>query len=284
MATIKLHQRASRNGANDTTIRATVETITPERAAQMLEGNIVNRTLRRQRVALYAKQMRLGQWRVTGETIVFSPAGQLLQGQHRLTACVESGCSFSTVVVYGVDPEAMKVMDTGLARTAADVFKIEGISTSTWVAAATRQAIAVKGGFQNDTHRMSLITRDELLEFYNEHGPLIAAAGDLSSPVYGALRHSRAAWATLAFLLLDADPELAVEFFRCLGTGADMSEGDPRLALRQFCLNATAQRRRLSWTEMVANGIRVWNSWLDGKQVTHIKGWKPVMAWPEINS
>ncbi|HEX9992481.1 MAG TPA: hypothetical protein VGB14_06115 [Acidimicrobiales bacterium] len=134
---------------------AEVVTITPEAAAVMLAGNIVNRKLRRQRVLLYAKQMAAGKWRLTGETIVFSPTGQLLQGQHRLHACIEAGVSFPTIVVRGIDPEAMRVMDSGLARTAADV------------------------------------TRDELIQFYVEHASLLDQAHTISGPAYGALRHSR---------------------------------------------------------------------------------------------
>lgn len=265
-------------------ITVSIETITPEVATIMLLGNLVNRRLRPQRVALYAKQMILGQWRLTGESIVFTSSGQLLQGQHRLTACIEAGVPFTTVVVRGVERDAMRNMDTGMARTATDVFFFEGIANSTWQSAAVRQLIGIKRGAQTSSSALALITRDELIDFYRQNSETLDIAGRISGPAYSALRHTRAGWASLAFLACEVDSELAESFFAGIGTGADMATGDARLALRAYCLNRTAQRRPIQWPELVANGIRAWNSWIDGKSIDHIKGWKPAQAWPEIRS
>ena len=261
-----------------------VMTITPEMAAEMLKHNLVNRTLRRKRVELYAKQMRNNTWRLTGETIVFSPDGQLLQGQHRLTAAAENGLSFDCVVVRGIVPEAMRVMDTGLSRTAADAFKLEGVSNSPTQAAMCRQLISVRGGFPMDTARQALITRDVLFAFYEANVSALEFAWHISRAAQGALHFSRAGWGTLAFLAAEADPDLAAEFFNGLGTGAGLSAGDARLALRSLIANFQAQRRTFTWAEQVATGIRAWNAWVNGRKVDHIKSWKSVHQWPELEA
>lgn len=259
-----------------------IEKITPDLAVKMLAGNEVNRNLRPRRVDLYAKQMAAGQWRLTGETIVFGPSGELLQGQHRLHACIQADAPFESVVVRGVDPESMRHMDSGLARTASDMFTLEGIKHTASTAAMTKLLIAIEGGYPLNTTRRSLITRDEMLDFWRNHVDVIEAAVQLSGPTYTVLRHSRTAWGVLAFLVIQADADLASEFFRGLATGADMAEGDPRLALRNFIVNASSVRRSISPIEIVANGIKAWNLYLDGKSVTHMKGWKPAHQFPKV--
>lgn len=266
------------------TITAKVETITPSMARKMLGGNVVNRNLRRGRVNLYAKYMAAGQWRVTGESIVFDPEGRLLQGQHRLTACVEADVSFRSVVVRGVEAAAMKVMDTGMSRTAADAFKLEGVDNYTGQAAMVKRLIAISLGVQRDTGAQALITRDELLQFHDDHAESLRAAWDLSRPTASAIKISHAGWGALAFILLEADADLAFEFFDGLASGAGLKPGDPRLAYRNYLINKILQRSAPHWTEQVATGIRVWNSWIDGKSIDHVKGWRSRHAWPTVSS
>jgi len=261
-----------------------VVTITPELAAEWLKRNVVNRRLRRARVELYAKQMRAGTWRLTGETIVFSPDGQLLQGQHRLTASAEYGLPFVCIVVRGVAADAMRVMDTGLGRTAADAFKLDGINNSPTQAAMCRQLISIKGGFPTDTARQALITRDELFAFYESNEQTLEFAWQISTPAHRALHFSRAGWGSLAFLTAEAEPDLAADFFNGLGTGAGLMAGDARLALRSLVANFQAQRRNFTWAEQVATGMRAWNAWINGRKVDHLKSWKSVHQWPELES
>src|SRR6185437_7990465 len=84
-----------------------------------------NRPLNNVRVRRYARGMERG-WKITGETIIFSNDGVLLNGQTRLTACIHAGVSFSTFVAFGIEREAFKYMDgDGACRTASDVFSTE---------------------------------------------------------------------------------------------------------------------------------------------------------------
>ena len=264
-------------------VTADVEVITPAIARRMLEGNLVNRELRKQRVDSYARQMSLGRWRLTGETIIFGPDGQLLQGQHRLHGCIQSGVSFVTIVVRGVDPEAMRVIDTGMPRNAADVFRFEGIEQAGWQASMVRQIIAIKSGIQQNTLAQSVrIDRDDLVNFYNEHVELLSHATRLGGPAYLALKHSRSGWGVVAFLLAEADVELSGVFMTALATGADLAPLDPRLALRKYCFNRSMQRRRVEWVELVATAIKAWNFWIDAKEVDRLQGWNRGQQWPEV--
>jgi hypothetical protein len=52
----------------------------------------------------YAEEMRLGVWALNGKSLIFDSNGRLLNGQHRLTACAQSGVPLVTLVVRGVNP------------------------------------------------------------------------------------------------------------------------------------------------------------------------------------
>jgi hypothetical protein len=100
---------------------ACVMKITPEIAKEMLSSSAGNRRLREWYVSLLAASMDRGEWRVTSQGIGFDSLGQLLDAHHRLNACVKSGISFDSVVVFGLRPDAYQVIDVGMKRTAGDL-------------------------------------------------------------------------------------------------------------------------------------------------------------------
>ena len=101
-------------------------TITPEMAEIMLEKNIANRKVNQANVNRIAADMATGNYKVNGETIKISPNGEILDGQHRLLACVKSGMSFQTYIVYNVEREAIGTIDMGKGRSVADSLNVMG--------------------------------------------------------------------------------------------------------------------------------------------------------------
>jgi hypothetical protein len=74
---------------NVTSIRdARVILITPEMAKEMLKKNVSNRAIRKVVVKGYADDMLAGAWRTTHQGIAFNSNGDLVDGQHRLSAIV----------------------------------------------------------------------------------------------------------------------------------------------------------------------------------------------------
>lgn len=51
-------------------------------------------------VNAYAELMGAGEWVFTNKKISFDTHRRLINGQHRLSACVESGASFPVIVSY----------------------------------------------------------------------------------------------------------------------------------------------------------------------------------------
>jgi hypothetical protein len=115
--------------------------IDPETAEEILATrNKGNRPSKPNKVQQFARDMSARRWGVTGDTIKFGSDGRLLDGQNRLSAAVRSGESFTTHVVFGIDPELFGRMDIGKPRNAADILHIAGFKYASTLAAAIRWA------------------------------------------------------------------------------------------------------------------------------------------------
>jgi hypothetical protein len=109
--------------------QATAEVVmmTPERARKLLKHNKINRRLREYHVRRISALMLGGRWRFNGDTIRLDTEGNLLDGQHRLNAIVNTGITIPVVLVCGVERDAMPTIDTAkLQRSYGDVIQIKG--------------------------------------------------------------------------------------------------------------------------------------------------------------
>ena len=95
--------------------------LTPDEAARLLERvPPYQRNRRAQLVSRYAKMMRDGDWVDYSSMIAISDDGELIDGQHRLAAQVESGATVGYVVLSGAPRRIYEVIDSGARRTLAD--------------------------------------------------------------------------------------------------------------------------------------------------------------------
>ena len=95
-------------------------------------------------VAEYAKDMADGRWiSGTGDAFRFNKQGQMIDGQHRCLAVIESGCTIQATVIDGLDDEVYLVLDKGRKRTAADAI---GGKNATVRAAIAKSLIALNNG------------------------------------------------------------------------------------------------------------------------------------------
>ena len=104
-------------------IEQRVLTVTPAHAEKWLEMNTDNRRIRPSHVRHLAKQMELGRWMLSPEPIVFSPQ-RLLDGQHRLSAVLMSGCTIEASVALVQNEDVFRVLDQGVNRNNSDLMGI----------------------------------------------------------------------------------------------------------------------------------------------------------------
>lgn len=104
-------------------MRTEIEKINAAKAVQYLKRNDDNRPLRKTVVENLKEAWLRGEYVMSHQGIAFDTAGNLVDGQHRLTALSEMPPNFTAemLVCRGVPPAAKKVMDIGYKRTASDI-------------------------------------------------------------------------------------------------------------------------------------------------------------------
>lgn len=244
-----------------TTASMTVETITPERAAQILQHNDKNRPLNRQHVQELAQAMRRGEWRLNYEPVKIGASGRLLDGQHRLHAVIKTGASVEMAVVTGVDDAVFDTIDTGKRRGAWDVLAIDGEHQTAALAAGLRLLLIHESGRMNMTlHFSNAEIRDALARH-----PGIRASLPRISGLRQILNPGHIVF--LGYRFEQRHPDLARNFFDRLDDGAGMARGHPILMLRDRLTLDRASKARLPGIEVLALCIKAWNAYVRGQPV-----------------
>lgn len=122
-------------------MKTKVMTITPAMANDMLqkcelliENHLFSqRALARETVNLYAREMKQGNWLVTHQGIAIATDGAIIDGRHRLSAIVKSGCTVEMNVTTGIDrsmaltsnnTQYMDLVDMGRQRNIGTILQI----------------------------------------------------------------------------------------------------------------------------------------------------------------
>lgn len=123
-------------------VRVYLMRITREVAEAMLDRNTHNRKVRESHVTALQQSFEARDIVLNGETIIFSWDGVLLDGQHRLIACRDSGIAFDAVVVFGISPKAFDTLDGGEKRSTGDVLGMSSHANANNLASAVQALVA----------------------------------------------------------------------------------------------------------------------------------------------
>lgn len=142
------------------------EVITPATAAAYLATNADHqRRLSAHIVTRYAADMRSGRWMQTHQGIAFDANGKLIDGQHRLSAIVESGASVGMIVYRNAAPESICVIDDNYTRSIQQTMKIlDGVAISNFEkATGTRMFLRAGGNYATS------VTKTVLRDYLRTH-------------------------------------------------------------------------------------------------------------------
>lgn len=158
----------------NTKVNSVRQTITPAMAKDWLENhNPYNRNLSKGVVTSYAATMKRGEWLLNGSSIDFDWDGNIINGQHRLAAVVQSGVPIECFVVTGLDPKAYTSYDCGRARTVGQLIGMQGVPNYNTVAGGISAYMRIKNGYivgnkgLDKTH--ILTTNTKMVEFFEAH-------------------------------------------------------------------------------------------------------------------
>lgn len=153
-----------------TNMTMTYEIITPEKASDLLETNTENRKISKGTVEAYANDMLAGNWdESVGVAISIDKDGVLRDGQHRLSAIVQSGVSIRMWVCRNVSNDG--IYDNNRKRSNSDQISIlrsdfENVYKSNRYISVAR-AIIINNS--NPSINRRAVTPKEIIDFTEAH-------------------------------------------------------------------------------------------------------------------
>lgn len=243
--------------------------VTPSMAKKWIEeNNTKNRPINRAQVDRLVNFMKDGAWHFDGAPIRFDKFGNLLDGQHRLTACIEADYPFTAVVVRGLEPESFFFMDQNKPRTASDNLSILGKTSTTLLAAAGNWVLRYKTKKGQLNRR---VEKMDVVDFCAQTPKLeTCAAWVCGKKVF----MSKSLLAAMYFIFREIDDDQALDFMNQIVTGANLAEGSPALTFRNRVIAESTGRKTPDYTSIFAYSIYAWNAWRKGKQLK-------VLRWNE---
>jgi hypothetical protein len=232
--------------------------ITPAVAREMLKYNTRNRPLSIRAVGTWAREMSAGNWEDSLTTLMFSDKGQLLDGQHRLHAIVQSNTTVHRAVVrFGLPAAAFDKIDVGSKRSNGDVFAIHGVSDPIIMASATKwiYLYTSQGRMSSTSMSPAHLDRGALYDLFTKFTDL-----PTSVAVANLFRKNRVPTPSIAaaahYLFSKCSRAEADIFMRKIATGVGFSSlSDPALKVRD-----RLTREKLPSREVMALIINGWNA------------------------
>lgn len=270
---------------------ARVYTISPQLAQHILTNlNHSNRRPSSEKIHEYVAAMQAKLWPVTGAALVFGKAGFLIDGQHRLLACVRSGKPLTTFIAFNIHDGAFAMMDLGRKRSNRDMFYTSGVPNSSAACSASRWLMIHES---NPLSRSESYTNPQIHGYYVEklNSPLfheiVALAIEIERATKqlapsGRRRNYLPVGCTAAYLLLFAQKnrKQAMAFAQQLLLGT----GHGRAYIKVIRERMDANGGRLNETLRNALIVQTWNAYrADIRPSKAIFTWSMDSDFPEIH-
>jgi hypothetical protein len=248
-----------------TDIKTETIVLGPDYAEHLLRRNTRNRPINHARVARYARAMKKGNWKFTGDAIQIAHDGTVLNGQKRLHAVVISETSIQVNLVSGLPLEAQRYMDQGQVRSAGNQLSIEGTFNAHAAAAIARLHLTWEAGEIVSYAKSIAAPLDEIVEFALKNADELQHAIILADRVRKNIPVSTASVGAVAYRAWQLDSEAADQFFDELAHGANLDLGSPILTFRNHVVKLHNLRIRRSNVEIVYLLVIAWNAWRAGR-------------------
>jgi hypothetical protein len=248
--------------------------ITPDAAQEILDKrNNANRPLQPRQLKSLTQAIEDGEWLLTGETIIFTRAGNCINGQHRLQSVVNAKKEIETFVIVGTDPSVYVALDQHAKRRAAQVFAGMGEKHTNQLEACLRSLaiFASVGTLRTGGYLVTVADQLELLKKYGRVREFIAESHRQSkeSPFPGCTVP-----ATLHYLFDRCDPVAARQFMQAIHQSR-IPEGERWVAantlVRKLIGSSKSRNNSLDAESIFAMTIKAWNSFRTGQELKLVK-------------
>jgi hypothetical protein len=261
-----------------------VEMLGPPRAMELLQLNTLNRPLSDPHVRRIADQIKRSLWKFNGDTIKISTDGEIVDGQHRLWAIIESGVSVETVVVYDVPRDAFATVDTlRKPRNGADILALNGcIQYRKTAAAALTWLVRWQRKPRTFTGPERRVEVAEIEAAFLAHPHIVEAAERAHKSTSG--MGSGALLAFIYYIMSNRNQDIGERFMQTLEEPGGRSVNDPFFKFRQWLLANYGSHANA--IVIMAMAIKAANAVAAGRKIDTLtwkhQGKKPE-AFPEMN-
>jgi ParB-like chromosome segregation protein Spo0J len=246
------------------------ETITPLRASKLLENCQNVRRIRSEHVALLAQAMRDG-WQNNGATIKMDRNGRVIDGEHRLRACILANVPFQTLIAYGVDN--CSTIDAAMRpRTVVQLMSSRGAKNANVVASIARMALILQE--TDEFTRVNLTSRGwlgiaRLTEYCDKHLDALVKAASLAMQPGAVTGAPSGAFGLVAYM--NPDYHKLAPFLEGVASGEGLQRGSPIYALRERLLGVRRRRARVTFADGCACIFKGWNAHVDDERMYQLR-------------
>lgn len=265
-------------------IKVELVTIDPNMAAQWLEFNTNNRTLDQNTVEKFASDVAARRWSLNGETVKFDREGRLIDGQHRLSAIVAANTPARMMVVTGLEPESQMTVDIGRIRSTGQQLSLMGIANGNELTAAAVVLYRLTQHPEKVWAVSNMPSKPEQLEFIKRNLDVLQSCCALATRAYAPTGMRKAPYAAAAASAhLSGRGVEFIQFHDGFTSGANLSEGDPRLELRNRALRYK-RHRTSTWDQQVMTAfvIKAFNAYLEGREIKLLRFYRDELPMPQI--
>lgn len=252
--------------------------ITPEMAVRLLDANKLNRPLGQGHAERIASQITEGKWRFNGDTIKISTTGDVLDGQHRLWAIIESKTAVDSIIVYGIERDAFSTIDTiRKPRSLGDTVALNGnaryrnvIGTAlAWLLRWERGCLETYRTPQNRIENSDV-------EHALKVNPGIVRAVERAMSVRSIANAGIMGF--LFYIVVNRNEEIGERLMNTLGDPAGVGVNDPFFRLRHYFISD--HHKKKDPIASIAVAFKAINAAADGKKV-QVLNWRAHGKFPE---
>lgn len=245
-------------------------TVTPTIARILLERNKDNRRLRPVKIKQLISDMNNHKFKLNGEPIIIAKTGELNDGQHRLTAIVESNRQQDMLITYGVERDTRDTIDTGVNRTAGDVLGMTGVTYGSNIAALSRMILSYERNHKKFLGRTGDISAQEVLSRARKDNLLVDAVTYTYSHLPKFKRFAKGsiiAFCYYWFAVESGSPAKAKTFMEQIREGRELKSNSPAYVVREYL----STRPKLTTVDKIECLIKSWNAWIKDDEIKVFK-------------
>ncbi len=253
--------------------------ITPKIASGLLEMTdlSVQRKLSKVHVDFLARELSKGDWAFNGDSIRQDCEGNIIDGQHRLNACIVSGVSFSTLLIKGLPTEYIHTIDVGgKPRSLANALEInhkQNYKYSNQIASSAKLIKFLEAGSTGGTGCKKMkahLTGSSLLLFIKENPTFIEFITDtMRLRANGDKFITGTVFCAIKWITDQIDLNTSNKFWQGLSDGIGINQTCSIWYLRKRIMRGKVNRdARLTHSELIIIIYNTFNSFVEGKTLT----------------